>query len=186
MYTKEKIEKIGNSIVYLANNIKGISKTKLLKMLYFLDETSLKRSGIPFFNLEYKVWKFGPVSNEIFVELSSSPSMLKEYINREVSIDGHTYISAKCDFKDDEFSQNDLDLLEYIVEKYKDATVNELITLTHNKNSPWYNAAIKNKVYDSLMNEEISCTDHRVDLMELVNSDERKKKMYQDYLDQYV
>jgi len=95
MYTREQIEKIGNSIVYLSSKIDKISKTKLLKLLYVLDEISIKRSGIPFLNLKYKVWKFGPVADDLFVEFSSSPSMLKDFINRESTAEGHNYISPK-------------------------------------------------------------------------------------------
>ncbi|MBE9466987.1 MAG: SocA family protein [Bacteroidetes bacterium] len=185
MYTKEQIDKIGNSIVFLASQIKGISKTKLLKLLYILDEISLKKSGIPFFNLEYKVWKFGPVANDIFVELSSSPSMLKDFIIRETTKDGHTFISPKKDFIDDEFTQNELDLLGFVVKKFKNSSANELISFTHRKASPWYNAAIKNSVYELLVTEQISSTEIKVEMKELVEYDERKKQIYEDYLEYY-
>jgi len=185
MYTKEQIDKIGNSIIFLASQIKGISKTKLLKLLYILDEISLKKSGIPFFNLEYKVWKFGPVANDIFVELSSAPSMLKDFIIRETTKDGHTFISPKKDFIDDEFTQNELDLLDFVVEKFENSTANELISFTHRKASPWYNAAIKNSVYELLVTEQISSTEIKVEMKELVEYDVRKKQIYEDYLEHY-
>ena len=113
MYTKGQIDKIGNTIVFLTSKIQKISKTKLLKLLYILDEISIKKSGIPFLNLEYKVWKFGPIASDIFVELSSVPSILKDYIVRETTENGHNFISPKKDFIDDEFTQNELDLLDF-------------------------------------------------------------------------
>ena len=61
-FSSEQLEKIGNTVVYLADRIENLSKTKLLKLLYILDEISIKKSGIPMLNLKYKVWKFGPVS----------------------------------------------------------------------------------------------------------------------------
>jgi uncharacterized phage-associated protein len=183
MYTKEHIDKIGNSIVFLSSKIEGISKTKLLKLLYILDEIALKKSGIPFLNLEYKVWKFGPVANDIFVELSSSPSMLKDFIKREATEDGRTVITPKTEFVDDEFTQNELDLLDFVVEKFKNSTANELISFTHRKESPWYNAATKNSVYDLLESEQISSTEILVEMKELVEYDTRKKQIYADYLE---
>ncbi len=183
MYRKEQVDKIGNAIVYLVSNIQDISKTKLLKLLYILDEISIKKSGIPFLNLEYKVWKFGPVASDIFVELSSAPSMLKDFIERKATGDGHIVIRAKKDFCDDEFTDNELDILDFVVEKFKNSTANELISITHRKSSPWYNAAVRNSVFDLLENEQISSTDIKVDMRELISYDERKLKLYEDYLE---
>lgn len=181
MYTNEQIDKIGNSIIYISSNIKEISKTKLLTLLYFLDEISIHKSGIPFLNLEYEVWKFGPVVSDIFVELSSLPSFLKNYITRETSSEGRSFISPKKEFCDDEFSQNELDLLEFVVKEFKDATAQELISITHIKQSPWYNAAMENSVYELLETKQISVTDFKVNMRELVACDDRKSALYDDY-----
>jgi len=183
MYRKEQIDKIGNTIVYLSSKIQGISKTKLLKLLYILDEISIKKSGIPFLNLKYKVWKFGPVANDIFVELSSAPSMLKDFIERAATQEGHTIIKPKADFNDNEFTDNEIDLLEFIVRKFQNSTANELISITHRKSSPWYNAAKRNNVYELLNKEEISSTEIKVDMKELINYDERKLNLYEEYLE---
>ena len=75
--SKSQIDKIGNTMVYLSKNIKRLSKTKLLKLLYILDEISIKSSGIPFLNLQYKVWKYGPVSAELFIDLSQKNDLGK-------------------------------------------------------------------------------------------------------------
>src|SRR5690554_525756 len=77
-----QIDKVGNALIYLSQKIKPLSKTKALKLIYILDELSIKKSGIPFFNLKYKVWKFGPVSEEIFIDLSSEMNMFSEYLNK--------------------------------------------------------------------------------------------------------
>ena len=183
MYRREQIDKIGNSVVFLASKIEKISKTKLLKLLYILDEFAIKKSGIPFLNLEYKVWKFGPVASDIFVELSSAPSILKDYIIRNNTVDGHNYISPKKEFNDDEFTQNELDLLEFVVNEFKDYSTDDLISYTHRKSSPWYNSAIKNSVYELLETEQMSTTDFKVNMKELIDYDERKKMIYEDYIE---
>lgn len=181
MYSQEQIAKIGNAIIYLASNIKHASKTKLLKLLYILDETSIKKSGMPMFNLEYKVWKFGPVANDIFVELTTSPSMLKEYITIDQTDEGHSFIAKKKDFCEDEFSQFDMELLDKVLSTFKDYSVDELISYTHRKNSLWYNTAKKNNVLELLEQEKISCTDLVIDMSELVDYDSRKLSIYQEY-----
>ncbi len=182
MYTEEHIDKIGNTIVYLTSRIPKTSKTKLLKLLYILDEISIKTSGLPFLNLEYKVWKFGPVANDIFVELSTSPSMLKGYIERE--IDGqHTYIKPKKEFCDDEFSQREIELMQTVVDKFANVDADALIALTHRKNSPWYNAAVKNSVLEALEAEKISTTEIVINMAELIEYDERKKNLYHEFVE---
>lgn len=185
MYSKEQIDKIGNTVVYLSDKIKNASKTKIIKLLYILDEISIKKSGIPFLNLEYKVWKFGPVANDIFVEFSSAPSLLRDYIIRSTTDEGHDYILPKQAFKDDEFSQNELDLLDFVIAEFKDYTSDDLIAYTHRKNSPWYNTAVKNSVLELLENEKISTTDFIIDMSELVSYDDRKLNIYRECIESF-
>lgn len=185
MYSKEQIDKIGNTIVFLASNIENASKTKIIKLLYILDEISIKKSGIPFLNLEYKVWKFGPVPSEIYVELSSCPTILKEHIERKISGDGHDFISAKHEFNDDEFSQNELDLLRFVLDEFSNKTAKQLVEYTHRKNGLWHNTAIRNSVLEPLENEQISTTDFVIDMSELVSYDERKLSIYKECLESF-
>ena len=53
-YNEAQLNKIGNTAIYLSERIPNLSKTKFLKLLYILDELSIKQSGIPFLNLDYK------------------------------------------------------------------------------------------------------------------------------------
>ncbi|MGB1450973.1 MAG: type II toxin-antitoxin system antitoxin SocA domain-containing protein, partial [Marinirhabdus sp.] len=114
-YSPDQIAKIGNTVVFLAQKIENISKTKILKLLYILDELSIRKSGIPFLNLKYKVWKFGPVSEDIFIDLSSPPTLLKGYIKRKPNNEGKITITPLVDFNDDEFSKNDIELLHFVL-----------------------------------------------------------------------
>ncbi len=135
-YSPNQISKIGNTVVFLAEKIKNLSKTKVLKLLYILDELSIKKSGIPFLNLKYKVWKFGPVSEDVFIDLSTSPTILKGYIERSLSTEGKTIITSLVKFEDDEFSQNDIDLLNMVISEFGNKTAKELSFLyTQRKSS---------------------------------------------------
>lgn len=180
--SSSQVDKVGNSIIYLSEKIGELSKTKALKLIYILDELSIKQSGIPFFNLKYKVWKFGPVSEEIFIDLSSDTTLLKKYVER-VSKDGVTIINPIVDFNDDEFSDNDIDLLDFVIQKFGDKTAKDLVYYTHRKNSPWHNTAIKNSVLELLEKEEINNTELLIDMTSLINHDERKKIIYSDFIE---
>jgi len=181
--TSEQLDKVGNAMVFLSTKIPKLPKTKLLKLLYILDEYSIKNSGIPFFNLQYKVWKLGPVPQGIFIELSDKSFHFDKYIHIESEGD-KTYINPKSDFCDDEFSDNDIDLLHLVVEKFKNKSGKELVAYTHRPNSLWRIAAEKNNVYQQLENGEINYTDIILNLGDLVQHDKRKKSIYQHYTEE--
>jgi uncharacterized phage-associated protein len=181
-FSQNQLEKIGNTVVYLSQKIPHLSKTKLLKLLYILDEISIKKSGLPFLNLKYKVWKFGPVSEELFIDLSSETKLLEDYIEKN-NDDGVNYICPIVDFIDDEFSDNDIDLMDFIIEKFGNKSAKELIAYTHRVNSPWYNTAKDNDVLDLLESETINNTEYLIDMSQLVAHDDRKRGIYTDYVE---
>lgn len=180
--SKNQVDKVGNSLIYLSKKIPHLSKTKALKLIYILDELSIKKSGIPFFNLKYKVWKFGPVSEEIFIDLSSETTLLKGYIERD-SEDGTTFISPSKEFNDDEFSDNDIELLNFVIEKFGDKSAKDLVSHTHRANSPWHLTAKENAVLELLLKEEINNTELLIDMSRLIEHDARKKELYDDYIE---
>jgi uncharacterized phage-associated protein len=181
-FDSDQLEKIGNTVVYLADRIPQLSKTKLLKLLYILDEISIKKSGIPILNLKYKVWKFGPVSEELFIDLSSEPYLLEKFINRDSE---GNYIVSKVKFREDEFSENDIELMNLVIDKYGNKTAKELISYTHRINSPWYNTAKENSVLELLENETINNTEFLIDMGKIVSHDERKFEIYSEYLESH-
>lgn len=181
-FNQNQLEKIGNTVVYLSNNIPQLSKTKLLKLLYILDEISIKKSGIPFLNLKYKVWKFGPVSEELFIDLSSEPKLLENFIAKN-SEEGVNYITPIVEFNDDEFSDNDIELMNFVITKFGDKSAKDLISYTHRANSPWYNTAKEKDVLDLLETEVINNTEYLIDMGQLIAHDERKSEIYSDYIE---
>jgi uncharacterized phage-associated protein len=182
-FTDEQLSKIGNTIVYLSQHIPNLSKTKLLKLLYILDELSIKKSGIPFLNLKYKVWKFGPVSEELFIDLSSEPALLKNFISKSDDADGSIKVIPKVKFSDEEFTDNDMSLMDFVVENFGNKTAMELVSYTHRKSSPWYITAKEHSVLELLESEKINNTEFLIDLGKLVEHDSRKREIYNQYSD---
>ena len=182
-FSDQQIDKIGNTIIYLSAKIEKLSKTKLLKFLYILDELSIKKSGLPFLNLKYKVWKFGPVAEDIFIELSTDIKLFDKYI-KKINLDNNSYIIPNQEFSDNEFSDNDIELLDTVIEKFRHYNAEELIAYTHRPKSLWYETAKENSVLDLLENETINSTELVLDMSKLVENDEYKKSMYLDYIEQ--
>ncbi|MEO8108784.1 MAG: hypothetical protein ABI594_02075 [Ginsengibacter sp.] len=55
---KYQLDKLGDTLIYLSNNVGDFAKTKILKLLFLLEEKSIRDFGVPFFGFDFKVWKF--------------------------------------------------------------------------------------------------------------------------------
>lgn len=182
VYTKSQIEKLGNALIYLCEQIKPITKTHLLKLVFIIEEISVARTGIPFFDLRFDVWKLGPVSKDLFVELSDEPNLLSDFITKEYKADAF-YIVPKKEFSDDEFSDNDMALIDEVCQRFRYCTAKELVNFTHRKNTPWYNAAVKNGILDELESGKLNTTDIEINLGELVENDTGKLSLFNQHKD---
>lgn len=176
-YTKNQLDKLGNALIFICQNLESASKTHLLKLIFIIEEISIKKFGIPFFDLKFEVWKLGPVSPELYVELTDEPNLLADYIQKDNARDNVRFIPKK-DFSDDEFNDDEIKLLNQIVERFKYCTTKELINFTHRKDTPWYNTALKNGVLDQLENNEINTTDIEINLAELIENKKDKLNLY--------
>jgi uncharacterized phage-associated protein len=177
MLLKEDLDKLGNTIIFLAERIEALSKTKLLKTLYILDEFSIKEFGLPFVNLKYEVWQYGPVAQDIFIDLSDEPEMLKEFISIE-RIENRSYIKAKKSFNDDEFSSNEINFLQSVTDSLKNHPAYVLVDFTHKTDSLWYNAAIKNNLLEAFKQGFTNSSNVQIDFKELLQDDPAKLSKY--------
>lgn len=184
IYTKSEIDKLGNAIVFLCQKLSPytpVSKTHLLKLIFIIEEIAVQRFGVPFFNLRFDVWKLGPVSKDLYVELTDEPNLLSEYISKEQVDESKFVICPKHEFSDDEFSDNEMKLLEEIAERFKYCTAKELINFTHRKNSPWFNTAQKHGLVDALEAGKITTTDIEIDLSEMIQEEDQKLALYKSH-----
>ena len=180
-YTKDELEKIGNSIIYFAEKLPDLSKTKLIKLIYLLDELSVKTYGIPFFDLEYKVWQAGPVNVDIYSELSSGPNLFKDYIKLHFLEQGECYIKPKKKFNDGEFSDNEIELLDTVIKSYGNFSAKKLVELCHRQNTLWYQIAKEKGVLELFENGRLNATDFEIQLSEHIKDDKIKSSLYDDH-----
>lgn len=184
IYTKNEINKLGNALIFLCQKLSPytqVSKTHLLKLIFILEESSIRKFGIPFFNLRFDVWKLGPVSKDLFVELSDEPALLSEYISKDEIEKGKFVLCPKREFSDDEFSDNEMNLMEQVAERFKYCTANELINFTHRKNTPWYITAQRYGLVEALEAGQINTTDIQIDLSEVLQDEEQKLALYRSH-----
>lgn len=130
-------QKLINAIVYFAAHTKYCGKTKLLKLLYFLDFKHFKQTGKSVTGLDYFAWQMGPVPRELFEELSGD---MKPDLNTAIHAlpkEGFQKIQPKKRFDDQYFSRKEMKLLEEIAFIFQDAKADDMVESTHLKNEPW-------------------------------------------------
>ncbi len=178
MFESLKTEKIGNLLIYLAENIKDLNKTKLLKLLYIIDETAILRYGVPVTWLEHKAWKWGPVAEFVYdaIEKKDVPTFQK-YIKIEKN-KTETLIMPNAFFSDDEFSNAELALIDEIIKKYGNYTANQLIDLLHQQNTLWHKE-VSNHRLDFLFKLQSNKSNHVLELATLLDRDVEKQFIYQ-------
>lgn len=143
-------EKLINAIIYFVTNTKFCGKTKLFKLLYFLDFEHYSQIGRSVTGLDYFAWKMGPVPTELFEELDNPCEDFKQ--NFEISIrtayTGNDMLNIKAlsDFSTDFFSKRELRLLEQLATEFKNSYANDMIEATHLENLPWHEIYEKQKL----------------------------------------
>lgn len=152
-------EKLINATRYFAKHTKYCGKTKLLKLLYFLDFCHFKATGKSVTGLEYYAWKRGPVPRSLFDEFDNMQPDLKEAIDI-VKIGDFQKVVPKGKFNGTCFTNREKMLLEGLSSVFKDHKAKDMIEATHLKNSPWQKT-LKEKGRDK-----------KIDYMLAIDSDE--------------
>lgn len=182
MFRRINNDKIGNVLNYFASQIEYLSMTKTLKLLYILDETSIKETGTPVTWLDYKVWENGPVAIDVYneikhqevfcyqgKELSLLQSIqLEKKFNTDRNIE-EVYLKPNGDFDRTIFNRYELKLLETIVFKYGNWNATELINFLHEEGSLWHKMVSEHNLIDHF--QQIGkITNHSIEFNDLLEN----------------
>lgn len=178
MPTKQQIEKLGNTLIYFAQpgKVSELSKTKILKLLFLLEEKSIATYGVPFLGFNFELWQFGPVEKNVYVELSEDLPTLGQYI-RKVNYDD--FYEANQPFNDHEFSQIDIELMDEIVAFARHKTAEDLVEFTHSKNSLWKKCAEEFNILKELENGSLPTSQYLIDFTKLFDENSFLKERYE-------
>ena len=134
-------EKLINTIVFFARETNCLGKTKLFKLLYFLDFEHFKQTGRSVTGLKYYAWKMGPVPAELFEEVEMpEPDMAEKVRFEEKPIRYGTMltITPLVDFDPSYFSKRELRVMQQLAEEFRDTLAEDIIEATHLENLPWH------------------------------------------------
>ena len=181
MFRSINNDKSGNILNYFASKIDYLSMTKTLKLLYILDETSIKETGSPITWLDYKVWGEGPVAIDIYNEIKRNEVI--HYQGKEVSVSNYIslkrlkkpereeiYLRPHGEFNDRIFNKYELNLLDITVFKFGNWTAQELIKFLHEENSLWYKTVKEHNLEEHFKNNS-KITNYSIEFTELIEND---------------
>lgn len=105
-------QKIINTILFFSNKSvkKTIDRVKLIKLIWLSDRLHLNKYGRLILNDRYKALPNGPVASQTLTKSNSS-------IHGVFSVNGYN-IKALKDFENEFFSFSDIEILEYVWNKY--------------------------------------------------------------------
>ena len=134
-------EKLLNALVYFSKNTRFCGKTKLFKLLYFLDFIHFRETGRSITGLNYYAWDKGPVPQDLFHELKQPDKDLKETIALLEQSEDEDYklckIIAKKSFDPKYFSRREKKIMEDLSFVFKDAFAKDMVEITHLSGTPW-------------------------------------------------
>jgi hypothetical protein len=139
---RPKLDKIVELLLYLAYKRPGADKYQAVKFFYLADREHLNRFGRPItFDNYYALW-YGPIASKALDLLEHDDSVLEEAGLDELPFETEPgkakngsdtiYIrDPKRLVNFDLFSKSDLRVFDEVIEKYRDASFDELMNLTH-------------------------------------------------------
>jgi len=171
-------EKLINAIIYFAKKTKYCGKTKLLKLLYYLDFWHFKETGKSVTGLYYSTWEMGPVPTVLFKELSNMNFDLASSI-KIVKTGNLQKIAPLKNFDLKFMTKREKRILYTVVEIFRDSKAEEMVDSTHLNNSPW-DTTIKEKGYDVEIDYLLALDNdaNSLKLNDVIDRNKERQEMY--------
>lgn len=162
-FSEANRQKLGNTVAFVAQRAKYPYKTEVLKLLYLMEERMVLQYHVPFLGIPFSVWRMGPVSVDVFEELSDGPQLLEDYVMLQFNGQG-IKVAAKGEFEDDEFSDAELRVMEQVMEKFGHMNSEELITETHRDGGLWKMTAEENGLLEDFEKKRANSSSVIIDM----------------------
>lgn len=171
-FSAETKDKIGNAMIYIAKHTGMLSKTKIIKLLYIMEEKMVERHHTPFLAIPYEIWHLGPVQKDLFADLSDQLFLMKDYLE-PYTADSNKYFKARKEFNDDEFSVQEIKIMDEVLKEFGKLNSRQLVECLHREDSLWYKTALKHGVLEWFNSGSCNSTDIKIDFGELIDLEHR-------------
>ncbi len=175
--------KLANIILYIIKlEHRKLYLTRLLKLLYIIDEKSVINIGSPITHLNYKVAEQGALADHLWYCIQNNPQLFSDFFEIKFNDTSASYsfkiktepdLNVLSDFEDD--------LIKETVKEYKGIPTEDIIKRLHQEDTLWYKIKKKHKLnFDNPESSSISM--YSIDFGELVKHDDLKLDSYKNYL----
>lgn len=148
IFIEHNREKLINAIIFFAKNTKNCGKTKLFKLLYFLDFIHFKQTAKSVTGLIYNARPWGPAPADLFNELEAPKDDLKKYLCFIPQVDPFPFfrilVKKGIKFEPKYFSKREIRIMTQVAEIFREAIAHDIVKITHLANDPW-DITIKSK-----------------------------------------
>ena len=165
--------RLGNAVIYIASHAKYPYKTEVLKLLFLMEERMVQKYHVPMLSLPFSVWRLGPVSVDVFEELSDGPVLLNDFITLQFNGQGIMVKPTKV-FDEDEFSDAELQVMHEVMDCYGQMNSDELIAVTHKEGSLWYATAKENGLLEDFAEQRANSSNIIIDMGRQLCPDDRE------------
>ncbi|SEO00920.1 Protein of unknown function [bacterium A37T11] len=132
-YRRLSLTRISNAIAYFDEHIGDLYKTKLNKLLFYMDFLAYQKHGRSISGLPYRAIPFGPVPAEygrLYVRLQDDGKISVEEKYRKDDSCSEIY-HADVPFDGDEFSEGELQVLQSVAKLFNGKSTGEVKDLSH-------------------------------------------------------
>ncbi len=159
MLLSHEREKLINVIIFFANHTRFLGKTKLCKLLYFLDFGHFKETGRSVTGLEYYAWKMGPVPVALYEEVEMPEPDLGqkvEFVEKPTKRGPMLEVKPLADFDEALFSKRELRMMRGLADEFRDTQAEDMIEAAHLENQPWHKIYVEQGKRQSLIPYELA------------------------------
>ena len=149
-YATQSIDKLKNILLYFIERCNGVFFTKMNKLLFYTDFLSYRMLGKGLTGLAYKAIAHGPVPlrwDRIYSFYDEINQEIVQFKDDRVG----TMLVSKLSPDMAEFSDEELNILEYVYQRFKNETPKQISETSHHEEA-W----LRNLNSDQLINFEMA------------------------------
>lgn len=145
-YSFLSMEKVKNLVLFLSED--GISKTKLLKEMFYSDFLNFKNTTTSITGLEYVKLPFGPVPDdfESIIRFLYNSGLITYDVKTFDDSDFELHlIKSNENYDLSIFDKDEIKLIKFIKKYFQDFSVNKIVSMAHNEKA-YQNTEFKEKI----------------------------------------
>lgn len=127
-------------------SFQSCTNLRLQKLLYLVYQEYLKTFDTPLFDDKFYAWTYGPVCKRVYDEYNNIKEIDKENDVDKIKKDPLSLSMFKL--YSHQNAKAILEIINGVMNKYKNYSTNSLVDLVHNNNSAWIKTKLFNEIKD--------------------------------------